>query len=466
MSVVVGDLVDRAAAMLSTSSGGPWTPPTSVPRGRIVLDDGGDGSSAAELAQACLARDSSLDLVVGSAETTSGITVAVVVVDAGRADGDAMRPVVGRYLAEVGRVALVCNHIDTFWEWPAILRAGRDQVDPLRLCAVFAVASGVDDDPASGVDALVDWLSGESARDDAETERRAQLVGAACALRALNSDAAEVAELRRRRAMLTADRDRGRADRLAAVRAGLADCRAVGASRLQARLRAVSEEAIVRADRVVTRRDAVRVGDWLTTELEATVRSESAELVGHVDRISSVALLGIDAGADGGLRQLPCTAPSSRPLPGPGRVADDALVMMFGASTGLGVGRLVASQLADVGLVGWVSTAATVVFGLSIAFWVVRTRHQAARRVAMRSWVIDTCADARGRVEQLLVTTLNHAESQVCAAISRHYERSARNIARAVADVDSRLREHNRRAEVAAHAAALSREITRALAAE
>lgn len=455
-------LVGEAAAVLATWSSGGWSPPAPVASGRIVVDDGGDGRSASELVGACRARDSTLDLVVVRDGARTDAALAVVVIDAGRADAAAMAPVVQRYLADVGRVALVCNHIDVFWDWPVLLRKCRDEVDPLRLCAVFAVTSAAADEPASGIAALVDWLHDESTHDEPATIRRAGLTAAASALRTVVPDAPDVVALRRRRVVLTADRDRGRADRLAALRAGVADCRAVSASSTHARLRGLSEEAVVRADRVATRRDAAHLSAWVTAQIESCVRSATDHLGAQLDRIAAVALLGIDARPDP-LGRTAGVAPSARALPGPGRVADDALVMMFGASTGLGVGRLVASQLAGVGLVGWVSTAATAVVGLAIALWVVRTRRQAALRTAMRSWVGQTCADARGRIDQLTAMALNDAESRVSAAITRHYERVARNSSRAVADVDARLREHSGRAEAAAHATALSREIVRTL---
>lgn len=445
-------LVARAAEMLGR-------PPAPIGgTGVIVVDDAGDGSAAAQVAAACRRHDDRLQIVVGGGQpATSAAAVVVVVVDAGCATGPQLRDVVERHLQIVGRVALVCNKIDVYWEWPVLLAADRDRVDRARLCPLFAIAADHPDDPESGVAGLVEWLRAES-RSDPE---RAQLTSAAATLSEVTEATDRIAQLRRRRAEVVAERDRGRADRLAALRVGLNGCRGACAARLSSRLRGVCAEALARADDVAASRDAHGIADWLAHTVEVSARAEFDELHARLARIRSVALLGLGAVRVGPDATPP--RPAHRPLPKPGRGADDALVMVLGASTGLGVGRLAASPLTDIGFAGWTSTAATVVVGVAMALWVVRTRRRAALRAAMRGWVTETCADARSRIEQAMALTVNDVEAQLMAATARHYERTDRLIAQEVADIDAQLRLLARREREAVPAMSLRRDIARYL---
>ncbi|NMO02466.1 hypothetical protein HH308_14700 [Gordonia sp. TBRC 11910] len=428
--------------------------------GRIVVDDGADGTLAAQLISACRSGDAALDMVAGGPVTDASIVV--IVVDAGCANGAGIRPMVERYLRVVGRVALVCTKIDVFWEWPATLAADRAVADPLRLCPLFAVATDVPDDPHSGVDALVEWLRAESSGGGSAAVR-AQLAMTAAALADDAAAPEQAMELRRRRAALVAERDRGRADRLAGVRAGLSGCRAAGATRLAARLREASARASAGIDAVATHSDAQRVSTWLHGALRECAQSESAELHARLARIRAVALLGIEAPGVGPLALPPIQLPI-RSLPKPNRGADDALVMVLGASSGLGVGRLVALPLADAGFAGWGSTAATVIVGLAMALWVVRTRRRAATRTTVRAWVTEATAQARARIEQSMAITVTDVEAQIAVTVARHYERSDRRIVRAVADVDAQLRLLSRRERDAGRADAVCADIARYLA--
>ncbi|GAB17008.1 hypothetical protein GOEFS_018_00410 [Gordonia effusa NBRC 100432] len=455
----VDDILRRAAEVL-----GDQPAPTAATGSRIVIDDGGDGSAAAKVAAACGRLDAAFDIVVGSADDVDGVRVVVFVVDTGCDNSSAMGPLIARQLRTVGRVALVCNEIDVFWNWPARLADFREQVDPWRLCPLFAVASEVSDDPASGIGALVEWLRAELG--DA-IDARSQLTAMAAALWAITPDDGQLTALRHRRAELVAERDRGRSDRLAGLRIGLTAARGSSVGQVHSRLRMVSVEGLARVETISTQQAARAVGDWLTDAIAECERSEIAELWARAARIEAVALLGIDAGPR---RDLPLSrSPASqRALPNGRRrrSADDALVMVFGASTGLGIGRLVATQLVDAGLAGWSSMAATVLVGLAMALWVVRARRQAALRTAMRQWVTDTCADARTRIEQTIFAVVNDVEPLVVAAIARHYERDGRRAAQAVADIDTRLRKLRGRSQAASEAAALGREIARRLNSE
>ncbi|MFW0788247.1 hypothetical protein [Gordonia sp. CPCC 205333] len=459
----IDDLVQRAARLLGGRSG-----PSAAPGTRILFADGGDGSTATELAAACRRLDTALDVAVGGADDIGEVMTVVVVVDAGCDNSGAMRTPMTRLLRSVGRVALVCNKIDAFWRWPQMLADYRERLDPYHLCPLFAVAVDAPGDPTSGVEELVDWLHTQSATSGGDTYLRSRATATVAALSAVVADYADTGDaqavaLRRRRAALVADRDRGRADRLAGMRVGLIACRGSTAGRAQSRLRALSAQALARTETLSTQQDARGVGDWLTGEVSRCELTEIAGLRASTARLTAVALLGIDTRQR---RVLPVLGPaaSGRALPAVRRGADDALVMVFGASTGLGSGRLVATQLVDAGLAGWASMTATVVVGLAMALWVVRTRRQGALRAAMRSWVADTCADARTRIEQAIFVITNDVEPMVVAAISRHYEREGRRAAQAVAEIDGRLRSLRHRAEAASEAVALGREIAGCLA--
>lgn len=155
--------------------------------------------------------------------------VAILVLDPSSRVDEEESALLARLRRTVGVVALVCTKIDAFWNWPTITRVARATLDPNSELPVFAVSADAALAGAvgeSGIDALVDWcddfvradpgLRAERVRAAAcEVDVSAPVVGGAVEPDVPESD---VADLLRRRAAVIAERDRGRSDRLAAVR--------------------------------------------------------------------------------------------------------------------------------------------------------------------------------------------------------------------------------------------------------
>lgn len=430
VSTTARELMERAAPLIGE------VPQRSGGR-RIVVVDGGDGSNAAEVIDALAVIDSltgvDATLDVGGLPDVADLSevgAAVVVVDAGGVNTVAVAALVDRWLAACGRVGLVCNRIDVFWQWPQVFASVREQVDPLRLCALFAVVTGADDGAESGMGALARWLQ-------EEPDGRADLAVAAARLKCSELDAGHRQRLKERRAVYLAERDRGRTDRVTALRAEVSRCRAVMAARIHSELRRESALATAAADRVTSRTAASKLADELLMSLDRQTRALVVDLEDRIDRLRAVSLVGL-------VSSVPSTggadvAMPRRRLPLPRRTADDALVMMFGASSGFGIGRVVASQLAGADL-AWASTPVSVILGISVALWVVRTRRQSALRAVLRSWIVESCSDARAHCEQFMSIRLSAVEPAIVSMIARHYERDGRRISDSIVAIDAQLK--------------------------
>ena len=117
------------------------------------------------------------------------------------------------------------------------------------------------------------------------------------------------------------------------------------------------------------------------------------------------------------------------------------MLLLIGASTGIGIGRLAVAPLASVHTLQWISMPAALLLGLAVAVWVIRMRRAATVRAQVRTWVNDVLADVRARVERRVAMQLTEAESRIGGQVLRAYDRQGRRIADEVAEIDQRLRE-------------------------
>ncbi|MGW0035281.1 hypothetical protein [Gordonia sp. NPDC003376] len=394
----------------------------------------------------------------GERTRVPGSAVALMVVDPSSAIGDEERALLNGLRARVGTVALVCTRIDAFWEWPRILRGHRALLDPASELPVFAVSvaaadAGADDE--SGVADLADWLAETTAAPPATRAERARMgiclgeldrtladvvaadLAAGTALPAADDPGAQ--RLTALRQHLVATRDRGRNDRLGAIRAGLAGVRASALADVAVGVRSAGAIATARCSRPGCRTDehAHRL-DAEITALGARIDDIVTE---RLEEVSAVALLGVE-GADVAMPE-PDTPLEQvrRPLPTGRRGAEDALVVLIGASTGLGVGRLAVAPMASVQTLQWISMPLTLALGVAAAIWVIRVRRATVRRTDLRGWSLDVLADTRGRLEHRVAMRVAAAESRLAGQIGRHHDRRARQVAEQVGEIDRRLRE-------------------------
>ncbi|MGJ0118363.1 hypothetical protein ACQ7HM_04070 [Williamsia sp. MIQD14] len=356
--------------------------------------------------------------------------VGLLVIDPSSVVGDEEAALFSRLRAVASTVAVVCTKVDAFWDWPTNARASRAVLDPTGRWPVFAVsgaaavAGAVDE---SGVDELVGWIrqsppvaSHAAAADDRVARRRS------------------ATDLAATRARLVRGRDRGRADRLAALRSGLASIRARAVADLNAGVRdigATSRDTVagLRDDDVAAHAEWVGAAmTHLRDHLDARVRTE-------LDQIRAVALLGIEPVAP--VSPAPRRPPVRlRPRAQRRRGAEDVLLVLFGASGGAALGRLVVTPLAQVHTLQWISMPVALIIGVAMAIGVVRLRRVAALRTAVRTWTTEAVGEARAAIEHDLLDRITAAEPVVAGQIARHHERRARVVAEEVAAIDREIR--------------------------
>ncbi|GAC67210.1 hypothetical protein [Gordonia soli] len=412
------------------------------------------------------------------------VGLGVLVVDPSTPVGDTERRIVDDLRSRYGAVGLVCTKIDAFWDWPRILRAQRQVLDPHGRLPVFAVSalaatSGAVEE--SGVVELVDWMR-EHLSAPADLRRaRARVAAAQGAVehRLAGIESASTAadrgpdieRLLDRRRVLVDGRDRGRGDRLASLRAGLASARSHGLADAQAGVRSIGATAATRCaaltraqvdEHVAWLRSAItdlrdRVDDTTDDRIEqaraaALVGIEGADLAGDdpatgvhypvgVEPVHSAQdHSGQDHAGQVDVGDVADPMEFERAIPTGRRGAEDALLVVIGASTGLGIGRLIVAPMSAVQTLQWVSMPLTLVLGVAVAAWVIRVRRIGAFRADLRSWSLDVLAEGRTRIEHRVGARVAAVEPQVAGQLARHHDRRTRRLAAEISDLDERVR--------------------------
>ncbi|GGF14071.1 hypothetical protein [Williamsia phyllosphaerae] len=416
--------------------------------GRVVVAGVGR-SGAATLIDALAVVDPGLRVERWSEGVAAQASVGLLVIDPSSVAGESERALLDELRASVGAAAIVCTKVDAFWDWPTIAKASRRVLDPAEALPVFAVSgaaavAGAADE--SGVDELARWirehLEDVPRRVDARAPVARAPVGDASDRRPLSATTpVTVAALTATRARLVRSRDRGRADRLGALRGGLNRLRSEAVAELDAGIRDIgarSRDAIGG----LRRADVDRHATWLASAVTELRDRLDARVHDDLDRIRSVTLLGVEAMSTGPA-SVPKRPPIAlRPHTERRRAAEDALVVVLGASAGIGIGRLVVTPLAGVHTLQWISMPLALIVGVAMAALVVRLRRVGALRAQMRSWSAEALAESRASIEHDVVGAVTAAEPVIAGQVMRHHERRSRMIADEVARVDADIRAH------------------------
>ena len=287
---------------------------------------------------------------------------------------------------------------------------------------------------------------------------------------ALRAPADGVGDLARRRDELLAARAALRRDHHTRWRADLAAARVAAADDLAARVRALATamrgriDDADRAGLAAIPRDlaaevetlAAAVVEGLGTRLRGLVAATLADLVpaGELPALR-VADLGVTDVAEPGLVPPPRTRP-----------AEDRLLVVAGASGGLGLSRLallplLAVPIAPVAL-GAALVPVSVGLGLGAAGWVARARRLAADRAHLRQWTAEALAEVRGDLDRVLADALITTEREVTLALDAALEHRARDLDDALAAAERAVRhagaDRTAADRAAAHTAAEARE--------
>jgi hypothetical protein len=369
--------------------------------------------------------------------------VALLILDPSSGVSDVEVAVVRRLRDCASSVAVVCNKIDAYWDWPTLLKVNRGIVDPggrMPIFAVSAAAALAGYRAESGFDELIEWLN-EQVDGPARPERLESLEAERHLDTLISGLAAErgdpVADLLTERAVAVASRDRGRSDRLSAVRGGANQIRATAVTELEVAARDLSADAATRAS-ALRRSDTEDFEQWLAARL-TDLRDRAQQRFGDArGALEARAMLGLEAvGPPPAHTPLPISMP---PVPPRRRGVEEALLVAFGASAGLGLGRLLVMPLSAVDTLQWVAMPLTLLLGAAIAAGLVRLRRLSALRTSMAGWAGEAIVNLRGRIEQDVSRQVLAAESVIGGRLARFYEHRAHTVSDRVTELDAQIR--------------------------
>ncbi|OZE95345.1 hypothetical protein CH302_18095 [Rhodococcus sp. 15-2388-1-1a] len=377
---------------------------------------------------------------------------------------DASAPV-GRVEVEQWRAALestpvvfVVNKIDVHRHWREIVSADSDVVAEcvpravectfhpisVRLARTGRESGDTAMSAESGLGAVADRLGAllleatalgsqrkyAAAVQDCASGARASIVARARAV----TGGGDTAELRARRAELVGERENLGGDR-----------RALLHNRIQR----------VRVESLHVAAEDFRA---LVAEAKATIdgagRAELTHLPVHVAESARGARNRADAALTARLRTVQ-TDLGLTPIPAESSVADDPLdigepsrrrgiedlvMIVVGASAGVGLGRLVVSPMALVPAWAVANTVIALVLGGALAWWITRSRALVADRAHLRGWMQESLARVKSSVEQRLLSRILDAESMLASAVATADRDAVARIDVALAEVDAELR--------------------------
>ncbi|AFU06103.1 hypothetical protein [Nocardia brasiliensis] len=395
------------------------------------------------------------------AETGSApASLALILLDAGTTLGADTLRLVRRLRSDGTRILLAMNGIHAYQDWRAVrerdlaLLAGQGagELDILPVSARLAAAARTSGDAGlmdrSGLGALHAQLAAAAQSAEADggdrlaavtarvlTETRQRVTEQVTTLRS----GAESARLREERAVLLAGRDGGRATAMSTLRGQLHLARVDLMTEVGARIRALHTATRGDLDRL-RRRDLTGYPDRLqhaVTELtggvDQAIDQRLAELAAHIG--------GVAAPETGLPPRRRDPAPRVGPDPDPRhRGVEDHLMIVLGASAGVGLGRLLVSPFALVPALDVASVPVTLLLGAGAAGWVVRARGQLADRAHVRQWVSDALINVKAQLEQRVATALVETETVLADRVVRASATRMVDTDRRVAEVEARLR--------------------------
>jgi hypothetical protein len=410
-----------------------------------------------------------------------GATAALVLADAAAPLGAEELDALARTAGRVDTVVLALTRTDAHRGWRTVLEADRalvaEHVPRLADAPWFPVAAALARRAGSSASpAAAEALRRRSGIAALQRElhrlvaRRRRMLAEANALRLLAAGLDGVAtratatrtalrtpsdgsgDLARRRDELLAARAALRRDHHTRWRADLAGARVAAADDLAARVRALAAstrariDAADRAGLAAVPRElagevetlAAAVVEGLGARLRALVAATLADLV-PADELPALRVADHVDRVDRADRAEPGLVPPPRARP-----AEDRLLVVAGASGGLGLSRLALLPLLAVPLapaaLGVALVPVSVGLGLGAAGWVARARRLAADRAHLRQWTAEALAEVRGDLDRVLADALITTEREVTLALDAALEARARELEAAVSAADRAVR--------------------------
>lgn len=183
-----------------------------------------------------------------------------------------------------------------------------------------------------------------------------------------------------------------------------------------------------------TVRDAVDAEPSRAPELlDAAVREVS-------DRVSELVAARLGGHRPGGQVPAPLRIPAPmRPATGS---IEDKLTVVFGASAGAGLGRLLAFPLEAVPAAHLAALPVTVAGGVGAAWWLVRARRRLAARERARRWVSDELLEVRADLDAWVLAQIVDAETGAAATAATVHAARVSALHDRVVALDEELRRH------------------------
>jgi hypothetical protein len=346
--------------------------------------------------------------------------------------------------------------------WRTVLEADRDLVAervarwadaawfPVSpVLAASARGTGTDGEPLrrhAGIAPLQRHLHGLLARRRRMLDEANALRAGVTALEALGAAATAPAtpaddELRRRRAALESARAALRREHHVRWRSELAATRVAVLDDLARRLRVLGVRHRDRVD-TATRADLTALAELVAREVAAEAEAVVAGLGERLRALVVETLATLLPPAE--LADLRIPPPEPRPpLPVPSPRRPDRLLVVAGASGGLGLSRLALLPLLAVPVapvVGAALVPVSVGIGLGAAGWLAHSRWRAADRAHARVWLSEALTQARADLERVLVEALIAAEREITLALDRALDRRAAEVDAALRGVGEQVR--------------------------
>ncbi|EHR53834.1 dynamin family protein [Saccharomonospora marina XMU15] len=120
--------------------------------------------------------------------------------------------------------------------------------------------------------------------------------------------------------------------------------------------------------------------------------------------------------------------------------AEDKLLVFMGVSGGAGAAKLAAAPLAGFALFNPLVLPATIVIGLGAGWWMSRTRRHAADKQHTKQWLVESIADARSTLDQLVAEQLIEAEQQLSLALDDALSRRIEAIEAELKELDKTIK--------------------------
>ncbi|MDJ0394734.1 hypothetical protein QMK17_15520 [Rhodococcus sp. G-MC3] len=215
--------------------------------------------------------------------------------------------------------------------------------------------------------------------------------------------------LRAERARLIDVRDRGRAERAGALRNRLQLTRSDTIHDIDEHIREFGSAARESID--TSKRSGLgHLQDDLSARLARTVSGLDSRLTDRLQAIDDDLGLSADLLAPADSTVVTLDPPMRR------TGVEDKMMIVVGASAGVGLGRIVVSPLSMVPAFDIAAIPVSLVLGAFCAWWLVRSRRLVADRAHTRTWVADAAASAKSSLEQRALARMLAAETALAAA--------------------------------------------------